>query len=122
MISVSRALEMAAERGPRYCVTATIRPNEHSVTYTNDAEDAERARERYESSGHYMVRVYPPQGSVDLAKLGRERADARRVADEKTTILRAAVLRALEEGRAEAEIARTAGIDRMTVRKWAGKE
>jgi hypothetical protein len=58
---------------------------------------------------------------MDLAKLGQERRDAQRALDEKTAILKAAVLRALEKGRAEAEVARTAGVDRMTVRKWAGK-
>lgn len=65
--------------------------------------------------------VDPPVGSIDLAKLGRERMDAKRAFEEKTAILRAGVLRALGEGRAEAEVARTAGVDRMTVRKWAGK-
>lgn len=121
MFSTSKALEMVAERGPRYCVTATIRPNEHSVDYAATAEVAEKLHESYEGSGCYQIRVYPPIGSVDLAKFGRERADAKRAFDEKTAILRAAVLRALEEGRTEAEVARTAGIDRMTVRAWAGK-
>jgi predicted transcriptional regulator len=32
-----------------------------------------------------------------------------------------AVLRAAEHGRAEAEIARSAGVDRQTVRAWLGK-
>ncbi len=65
--------------------------------------------------------MHAPAGSVDLAELGRVRSEARRALDEKTTILRAAVLRALEDGRAEAEVAREAGVDRMTVREWAGK-
>jgi DNA invertase Pin-like site-specific DNA recombinase len=56
-----------------------------------------------------------------FAELGRARPEARRDFDEKTSILRAAVLRAVEENRAEAEIAREAGIDRMTVREWSGK-
>lgn len=116
------AYQMIQERGPRYAVIGSIRQGESAVNYTDTAEGAEKYRQSYEDSGYYQIRVHPPVGSIDLAKLGRDRADANRDFGEKTAILKAAVLRALEEGRAEAEIARTAGIDRMTVRTWAGKK
>jgi DNA-binding CsgD family transcriptional regulator len=57
----------------------------------------------------------------ELEDAGRARAEAQNALDEKTKELKTEVLRALAEGRAEAEVARAAGIDRMTVRKWAGK-
>ncbi|MCW2765686.1 MAG: hypothetical protein JWO11_1645 [Nocardioides sp.] len=121
MLSLSRALEQVEQRGPRYAVMGTIRRDEMALAYADTAEAAERTRERYEEDGYRQVRVHPPQGSIDLSALGRDRADAKRVLDEKTAILRAGVLRALEENRAEAEVARQAGVDRMTVRSWAGK-
>jgi hypothetical protein len=55
---------------------------------------------------------------VDAAEEFREantRANAAR------DVLRAAVLRELAARRPEAAVARTAGVDRMTVRRWAGK-
>lgn len=115
------AYQMIQERGPRYAVIGSIRQGESAVNYTDTAEGAEKYRQSYEDSGYYQIKVHPPVGSIDLAKLGRARADAKRAYDQQTEILRAGVLRALEDGRAEAEVARTAGIDRMTVRTWAGK-
>ncbi|MGK5737231.1 hypothetical protein [Micromonospora sp. URMC 103] len=119
---MSTAHQQISERGPRWAVSGSVRQGEIRAEYADTAERAEQIRKDFEENwGYYQVRVHPPVGSVDLAKLGRERAEAKRVFDEKTAILRAGVLRALEEGRAEAEVARTAGVDRMTVRKWAGK-
>lgn len=121
MYSNTAAHDMVDDRGPRFAVRGSIRPGESYFSYADTAEQAEKIREHCEASGYYQIRVYPPAGSVDLGKLGRDRAAAQRVLEEKTQVLRAGVLRALEEGRAEAEVARTAGVDRMTVRKWAGK-
>lgn len=123
MHTAASALQDVRDRGPRWAVYGQIRTHEARVQYADTAERAEAIRKEFEDTwGYHHVKVHPPVGSVDLAKLGRERADARRVLDEKTAILRAGVLRALEDGRAEAEVARTAGVDRMTVRKWAGKQ
>lgn len=122
MYSRDTAWQQVQERGPRYAVYGNLRPGEAQTMYAVTAELAEEIREDFEGRGYYQVKVWPPAGSVDLAKLGRERAEAKRTFDEKTAILRAGVLRALEEGRAEAEVARTAGIDRQTVRTWAGKQ
>lgn len=118
----SEAIRMVSDRGPRWAVYGQIRPGEARTSYAATAELAEKFRAEYEELGYYQVKVHPPTGSVDLAKLGRDLADARRVLAEKTEIVRAGVLRALDEGRAEAEVARTVGVDRMTVRKWAGKQ
>lgn len=119
------AHQRVKERGPRWAVWGQIRQGEARVDYADTADQAEMIREWFENPdgcGYYQVRVHAPDGSVNLATLGRERADAKRKFDEATAVLRAGVLRALEEGRAEAEVARTAGVDRMTVRKWAGKD
>lgn len=121
MIGWETRSKMIAERGPRWVVHGTIRRDEFAVHYATTAERAEQLREKLDGSHHRHVTVVPPDGSVELATLGRDRAEAQRVLTEKTAILRAGVLRALDEGRSEVEVARTAGVDRMTVRKWAGK-
>jgi hypothetical protein len=121
MINTAHMLELVAARGPRWAVSATIRPNEHRVDYclTRDAADARAEQLRGEK--HYQIQVHPPEGEVDLARLGQDRADASVVLAERTAVLRAGVLRALEAGDSEVSVARTAGVDRMTVREWAGK-
>jgi hypothetical protein len=58
---------------------------------------------------------------LDLEALARARAEAAAVLAERTAALRDAVLQALASGESEASAARRAGVDRMTVRKWAGK-
>jgi hypothetical protein len=115
-------IDFTRARGPRWAVVGTIRQGENVGEYADTAERAEAIQARYQETGYYQVQVYPPEGSVDLGELGRARADAKRAADEATAILRAGVLRALEEGREETEVARTAGVDRQTVRAWAGKQ
>jgi hypothetical protein len=120
-VNTTRNLDFIRARGPRFAVIGTVRRNEHQGIYADNAETAETLRQRYEAAGYYQVQVYPPLGSVDLGALGRARADAKATFDEATALLRAGVVRAVEEGRAETEIAATAGVDRMTVRAWAGK-
>lgn len=121
MYTNTEARSRVANRGPRYAVYGQIRQGEAITTYADTAERAERVREQYEETGYYTIKVHPPEGSINLAGLGATRNAAKVAFDEATSILKAGVLRALEEGRAEAEIARTAGVDRMTVRTWAGK-
>jgi hypothetical protein len=119
--STEKAQRKIDDRGPRFAVFGTVHRGQHYVEYALTGDDAESIRARYENGGYTGIKVHAPIGSGDLAELGRARAEARRDFDEKTSILRAAVLRAVEENRAEAEIAREAGIDRMTVREWSGK-
>lgn len=112
-------------RGPRYAIFGVIRPGEARTEYADTAERAEQIREKFEDPdewGYRQVQVYPPVGAVDLTALGEARRAAKEAFDETTAVLRAGVLRALEAGRAEAEVARAAGVDRMTVRSWAGKQ
>lgn len=66
MTSTAQAVDMAAQRGPRYCVTGMIRPHEHAVSYADDAEEAERIREGYETAGYHQLQVYPPAEGVNL--------------------------------------------------------
>lgn len=124
MISIKSMTRMVTERGPRYAVTATIRGGEFAAAYALDAEAAEQRFEQYKSEGCRDIKVHVPDVpafDIDLVAYGRDRTQAQTVLAEKTEILRAAVLRAAELGRAEAEIARSAGVDRMTVRSWLGK-
>ncbi|MDF2969264.1 MAG: hypothetical protein K0Q93_3042 [Nocardioidaceae bacterium] len=124
MIGWNARKQFVDERGPRYLVEGTIRRDEFAVTYADTAEQAEKIRDRYENDGYRNIKVHLPDlpgMEIDLARYGRELAAARREVEEATAIVRAAVIRAAEQGRAEAEIARTAGVDRMTVRKWVGK-
>lgn len=53
-----------------------------------------------------------------LAALAQARQDAQDTAKQATADLRDAVLRELRKGEAEAEVARRAQVNRMTVRKW----
>jgi hypothetical protein len=121
MNTLNGALRIIEARGPRWAVSGTIRPREVIAEYAATATTAEAIKDRYEANGYHQIQVYPPQPGVDLAALGRVREEKQRELAEATAILRAGVLRALEDGRAEAEVARTAGVDRMTVRTWAGK-
>jgi transposase len=62
--------------------------------------------------------------TLQIVKLRRHRRahdEARRQVTETRKVLHAAVIRAVGEGLSEAEAARVAGVDRMTVRKWLGK-
>lgn len=76
---------------------------------------------------HNVVHRHPqpapaePREPSDLPTNGRNRSLAKHAYCTATAILRADVLRAIGEGIPETEIARRAGIDRMTVRAWAGK-
>lgn len=121
MLSLSHVEKMSAERGPRYLVSGTVRRGECVAHYAATAEQAERLHDQFVELGYYQIKVEPPEDSVDLQALGRGRRDAKRIFDEATAILRAGVLRALEAGRSEVEVAAAAGVDRMTVRSWAGK-
>ncbi len=121
MPSTTSISKRIGERGPRWIVTGDIRPGEALYDYANTAEVADRLSTMYEEQGYRNVRIYAPVGSVDLAALGRARTEAERVLAEHTAMLRAGVLRALEAGRSESEVALTGGINRSTVRKWAGK-
>lgn len=127
MFSMTLAGEKAdiANRGPRYCVSASAGRSSYHVYYAMTADKAEAIRDRLEDEGGYSnIRVHLPDIAgfdLNLEKYGRARRDAIKKADEATDVLRAAVIRAAEAGRAEAEIARSASVDRMTVRKWLGK-
>lgn len=116
-----KGLEFVKARGPRWAVIGSVRRNEDIGDYEDTAELAERRADQFRDLGYYQVQVYPPVGSVDLRALGEARRKAREAYEEANAVLRAGVLRALEEGRSEVEIASTAGVDRMTVRAWAGK-
>jgi hypothetical protein len=122
MYPLTEARQQVDARGPRYAVIGKIRSDEARTEYADTGEQAERIRREFEQEwGYYQVHVYPPDGSLDLTSLATERRRAQTAEREATAKLRAGVLRALEAGRAEAEVARQAGVDRMTVRSWAGK-
>lgn len=121
MIGPGALKRMEDERGPRYLVHGTIRPREYAVHYADTAEQAEVWRTALEEQRHRQVRVIPPDGSIDLGALAGKRRQAKEAFDEATAVLRAGVLRALEDGRSEVEVARVAEVDRMTVRSWQGK-
>lgn len=57
----------------------------------------------------------------DIDQLAALRRVAKMELDAATDRLRGAVVRALVGGATEAETARRAGVDRMTVRSWSGK-
>jgi hypothetical protein len=56
-----------------------------------------------------------------LAELGARRTAMREELKDLTARLEAAAKAALAAGMPEAQVAREAQVDRMTVRKWAGK-
>jgi uncharacterized MAPEG superfamily protein len=81
---------------------------DHRQTTVGHDETPERERTRL-------------MAEAELETLARRRADAGRNLTEAICQLRAAVLRELAAGQPEAAVARDAGVDRMTVRRWAGK-
>ena len=121
MPQLAGALDLVNSRGPRYAVMGSIRRGEAAAVYAETADQAEQIKERWQEQGRYQVRVYPPEGSFDLAPLTKARQDAIAAERDATAILRAAVIREHERGRSEVELARQADVDRMTVRKWLGK-
>lgn len=56
-----------------------------------------------------------------LADLGARRAALRAELKDLTARLEARAKQELQEGKSESAVAREAQVDRMTVRKWAGK-
>lgn len=126
MHNLEAITKMLAERGPRYAVTGTIRQHEYYITFPLTSAAAETALESFAERGYYDTRVHQPVDAgpkIDLAKYGRDLADARRVVSERTIVLRAAVLRAVDANpdRSEDEIARTTGEDPAVVRAWLGR-
>lgn len=116
------ASRAVADRGARYAIIGTIRPGSFCVEYADTGDKAEAAADNLRDHwGYYQVHIYPPVGGVDLAALGVARERAKHAFAEATEKLRAAVLRALADDRAEAEVARSARVTRKTVRQWAGK-
>ena len=57
----------------------------------------------------------------ELQQAGRRLASARKAVRDALDATQAAAVAALADGMTESEVARLAGVDRMTVRKWAGK-
>lgn len=121
MLTLSSLGRMQGERGPRYLVSAQVRGGEWCAGYAADADAAEATRGWLDAESYRNAKVTAPEGSVDLEALGHTRRQAKEALDEATAVLRAGVLRAVEAGRAEAEVSRAAGVDRMTVRSWLGK-
>lgn len=123
-MSREEARELLDARATRYAITFDGGPR--SACYVEYAETAEQADRIYvkrsEEGGWRGLRLHKPVGMTDLAPYGRARTDAKAALDEATSILRAAVIRAVNfEGRTEVEVANEAGVDRMTVRSWLGK-
>lgn len=116
------ATRFVNDRGPRYAVVGSVRKGEYVGYYSDTATGADIFEENLRANGgYYQIKVTPPNGSIDLAELGRDRQAAKRAYDEATAVLRAGVLRALEAGRSEREIAQQAVVSRDTIRDWQGK-
>lgn len=58
---------------------------------------------------------------TDLERAGNRLRRARAALSKAIEEAEAEAIRALSEGTSESAVARTLGVDRMTVRKWAGK-
>lgn len=58
---------------------------------------------------------------TELERVGADLARARARLAAATSAAQTAGLRALADGQKETAVARALGVDRMTVRKWAGK-
>lgn len=57
----------------------------------------------------------------NLERAGRKLRSARKTQKDAMEAARIAALEALDLGYTEVQVANTLGVDRMTVRKWAGK-
>lgn len=67
------------------------------------------------------VKLDPIQAMTDVDAAHLQDKEARVTAKAARAELRRCVLAALAAGNSEAEVSRQAGINRMTVRNWAGK-
>ena len=59
--------------------------------------------------------------SGELERVGRSLRSARSAQQAAFESARVAAVAAMAAGVSESQVARTVGVDRMTVRKWAGK-
>lgn len=117
------ARQRITDRGPRFAVYGKIRRGEARTEYADTAERAEQTRADFTRLGYTKILVHPPVDSVELAPLRQARNAAQHKLNEATAILRAAVIRAInDDHRSESEVSREAGVDRMTVRRWLGKK
>lgn len=124
MVTVQSLQRMQAKRGPHYLVHGADRRNEPIARYADTLDEAERIAERMRTDGLRQVQVLPPREQItldDVSRYGDAYSRAQDAAEGAKATLRAAVHRAVESGASESEIAREAGITRMTVRAWIGK-
>lgn len=124
MYTTHAARHQLDARGPRWAIWIELGKDSAQVVYADTATQAEKTYERHLadwSNNPQRVQLHPPAGLVTLNDAATDRDKAKTVLAEKTAILKAVALQALEEGRTEAEVAREARVDRMTIRSWAGK-
>jgi hypothetical protein len=57
----------------------------------------------------------------ELARAGRRLRSARKAEQAALEAAKVAAVQAIKEGQTEVAVAAALGVDRMTVRKWAGK-
>jgi hypothetical protein len=57
----------------------------------------------------------------ELARAARKLRSARKAQQDALEAAKSAALQAISEGQTEVAVAAALGVDRMTVRKWAGK-
>lgn len=110
----------ADERGPRYAVRGTIRPNEFDVEFADTASQAEAIAERMRESHRRQVRILLPL-DTNLESIIRDYRRARDHLNRMTDLARAVAHRLTEMGISESEAARQLDVDRMTIRSWLGK-
>lgn len=116
------AREMASAHRARYNSGHGLRPEDWDDGDIACFKDPHReGLSQYVVDRHEIPGEPEPKPPMSLAEAAEEFREARTRAHEATTLLRDAVLRELAAGHPEAAVARTAGVDRMTVRRWAGK-
>jgi hypothetical protein len=124
MAAKHSARQQLAERGPRWAIWIETGRHHAEVHYADTAAQAEKLREIHLadwSHNEQRVQLYPPAEAMSLGRAASQRLKAETAFKKKTAILKTVVLQALAQGRSEAEVARSAGVDRMTIRAWAGK-
>jgi site-specific recombinase XerC len=104
-----------------WVIRVTNNLGEKDLFVCHNYDQAIQVMRQQEDLGIADIEMIKPREIVDLSYLSRLRNELITDLKEVTEQIRQAVLWHIARGEKEARVARAAGVDRMTVRRWLGK-